>query len=48
MTTLLQERDACKNEISQLRGHLVRTDEQWQERLSKFKSDHELKFIKVI
>jgi len=40
-STLLQERDACKNEIQQLRTHLVKTDEQWQDRISKLKIDHE-------
>ena len=46
-STLLQERDACKNEIQQLRTHLVKTDEQWQDRISKLKIDHEALRTKV-
>lgn len=43
----MQERDQSQKEIQELRSHLVKTDEQWQDRISKLKTDHEMKTTKV-
>jgi len=46
-STLMQERDNCQKEIQELRSHLVKTDDQWQDKMSKLKIDHEAKTNKL-
>jgi hypothetical protein len=44
---VLEERNNCQKEILELRSHLVKTEEYWQQQIARLKNDYETRLSKV-
>ncbi|XP_046639587.1 coiled-coil domain-containing protein 186-like isoform X1 [Daphnia pulicaria] len=45
--SVLEERNNCQKEILELRSHLVKTEEYWQQQIARLKNDYETRLSKV-
>lgn len=45
--SLLEEQNNCQKEILELRSHLIKSEEYWQQQLAKLKTEYESKLSKV-